>query len=216
MNIALLADDQLKQEFLAKPIAPGIEITWTDSLRALTMTEADVYIDLLFELDNERTARLRQVLPKPVLVNAVAYPTKAIGEDFIRINAWPTFLNRPLTELALPAGVKEASVADIFQQLDWPYKIVPDVPGMITPRILAMIINEAFFTWGSGVSSREEIDTAMKLGTNYPMGPFEWSEKIGLKNIYALLKELGRTDERYVIAPALTKTINEPISNTEY
>jgi 3-hydroxybutyryl-CoA dehydrogenase len=207
MIVAVLADDVLKQELLAKGFAAGVEMQWADSLRSLTMIEADLYIDLLFEMDNERTERLKQLLPKPVLVNAVAFSTKSIGQNFIRINAWPGFLQRHLTELALPASIDEKTIATIFNQLGWQYRIVPDIPGMITARILAMIINEAFYTWGSGVSSREEIDTAMRLGTNYPLGPFEWSEKIGLKRIYELLKELGRTDDRYTIAPALEKEI---------
>lgn len=203
MIVAVLADDLLKQELLAKGIAADVEIVWADSLRALTMTEADLYMDLLFEPDSERIDRLKQVLPKPVLVNAMAFSTKTIGEQFIRINAWPTLLQRSLVELALPKNIQEESFAGIFKKLNWQYRIVPDIPGMITARILAMIINEAYYTWGSGVSSREEIDIAMKLGTNYPMGPFEWGNKIGLKRVYELLKELGRTDDRYTIAPAL-------------
>jgi 3-hydroxybutyryl-CoA dehydrogenase len=210
MTVAVLADDMLKDELLAKG---AMEIIWADSLRSLTMIDADLYMDLQFELDKERTDRLKQLLPKPVLVNAVAYTTKTIGHDFIRINAWPTFLKRDLTEIALPAGMKENEVKEIFSLLNWQYRIVPDIAGMITARIVAMIINEAFFTYGSGVSSREEIDIAMKLGTNYPMGPFEWGSAIGLKKVYELLKELGRTDDRYVIAPALMNEINEQVSN---
>ena len=205
MNVAVLADDVLKQELISKPIADDVEFIWADSLRAFTAIEADLYIDLLFELDAERTNRLKQLLPKPVMVNAVAFSTKAIGQPFIRINAWPTLLRRNIVELALPASIDETFVANIFNQLNWKYQVAPDIPGMITARVLAMIINEAFYTWGSDVSSREEIDTAMKLGTNYPMGPFEWSEQIGLHRVYALLKELSRTDERYAIAPALEK-----------
>jgi 3-hydroxybutyryl-CoA dehydrogenase len=55
------------------------------------------------------------------------------------------------------------------------------------------------------VSTKEEIDVAMKLGTNYPYGPFEWSEKIGLKNIYELLFTLSRTSPRYEPAGLLKK-----------
>jgi 3-hydroxybutyryl-CoA dehydrogenase len=213
MTVAVLANEDLKKEWLAKGTGGEVELIWADSLRALTMTEADVYFDLLFEMDNERRERLKQLLPKPVFVNAVAYTTKMTGFDFIRINAWPTFLQRNLVEIALPSSVPEKKIAEIFQQLNWSYRVVPDIIGMITARIVAMIINEAFYTWGAGVSSREEIDTAMKLGTNYPMGPFEWSEKIGLHKVHELLKELGKTDERYTLAPALISTINEQVSN---
>jgi 3-hydroxybutyryl-CoA dehydrogenase len=71
--------------------------------------------------------------------------------------------------------------------------------------VLAMIINEAWFTLGENVSTKQEIDTAMKLGTNYPYGPFEWCNKIGIKNIYSLLKKLSENNARYKPAPLLEK-----------
>ena len=80
---------------------------------------------------------------------------------------------------------------------------VKDEPGLIAARTIAMLINEAYFALGEDVSTKEEIDLAMKLGTNYPYGPFEWSKKIGLKRIYMLLEKLGKTDNRYAIAPAM-------------
>jgi 3-hydroxybutyryl-CoA dehydrogenase len=76
---------------------------------------------------------------------------------------------------------------------------------MLSARVIAMIINEAYFALGEGVSSKQEIDIAMKLGTNYPYGPFEWSERIGLKNIYKLLQKLNSTSSRYTIALLLEK-----------
>ncbi|NKQ99539.1 3-hydroxyacyl-CoA dehydrogenase, partial len=60
------------------------------------------------------------------------------------------------------------------------------------------------------VSSKKEIDTAMKLGTNYPMGPFEWAEKIGLRRIYHLLKTLEKEDKRYKAAGLLEKEALQP------
>jgi 3-hydroxybutyryl-CoA dehydrogenase len=56
---------------------------------------------------------------------------------------------------------------------------------------------------GEKVSTKEEIDLAMKLGTNYPWGPFEWAEKIGVENILNLLEKLSQQEERYFPAPAL-------------
>ena len=64
---------------------------------------------------------------------------------------------------------------------------VSDEPGFIAARIISMIINEAYFAKAENVSSEKEIDVAMKLGTNYPFGPFEWARLIGIKNIYELL-----------------------------
>lgn len=203
MTLAILTDDVLKQELLTKKFPEGIELIWADSVRALTMIEADVYIDLQFEMDAERTAHLKQLLPKPVLINAVAWSTKSIGGHFIRINGWPTLLQRNITEIAAPDAINIDTVKNIFEQLQWQYQLAPDMPGMITARVVAMIINEAYYTLGAEVSSRDEIDIAMKLGTSYPYGPFEWSKKIGLKRIYELLQELSKTDKRYAVAPAL-------------
>ena len=78
---------------------------------------------------------------------------------------------------------------------------------MIAPRVIASIINEAYFALGEKISSKESIDIAMRYGTNYPYGPFEWSQKIGVENVYALLKKLGENDSRYEIAKALEKEI---------
>jgi 3-hydroxybutyryl-CoA dehydrogenase len=207
MIVAVLADDLLKQELLAKKLADDVTFVWADSIRALTMAEADVYIDLLFEMDVERTNHLKRLLPKPVLVNAVAWSTKRIGANFIRINAWPGSLQRSLTEVAIPAGMQQETVKNIFDNLQCSYQLVPDIPGMITARVIAAIVNEAYHTLEAHVSSREEIDIAMKLGTSYPYGPFEWSTKIGLKNIYGLLKELSRDDERYLPASLMQQEV---------
>jgi 3-hydroxybutyryl-CoA dehydrogenase len=92
----------------------------------------------------------------------------------------------------------------ILATLGWNYQIVPDVPGMIAASVIAMIINEAYFAWGDEVSTKQDIDTAMKLGTNYPHGPFEWCDIIGVQPIYHLLQELAKADDRYTPAPALT------------
>ena len=83
----------------------------------------------------------------------------------------------------------------------------------ISLRIISMIVNEAYFALGDEISTKAEIDIAMKLGTNYPYGPFEWSQRIGLKKIFALLQNLGGGDERYEIAPLLKYEV-ESITHT--
>ena len=207
MTVAILTDDLLKDDLLARKLPEDISPVWVDSVRALTITEADVYIDLLFEPDAERTQHLKKLLPKPVIVNAVSVTTQKIGAGFIRINAWPGMLQRTVMEVALPAAVDEIVIKDLFNRLQWNYVVVPDIVGMITARVLATIINEAYYTLGAQVSTREEIDIAMKLGTGYPYGPFEWSAKIGLKRIYELLTELSDEDKRYTPAPLLAQEV---------
>lgn len=203
MKLAVLAGTLAKVEWQLKP-AGGAEIMWVNTIDELASAQADAYFDLEFEHHAERINKLAAIAG-PVFINSVIQPIidnellSAPMEDaeFIRINAWPTFLQRELTEVAIADPFAEATVRDVFSALGWKHWIVPDVPGMISPRIIAMIINEAYFTLQADVSTKEEIDTAMKLGTNYPYGPFEWSRKIGLNNIYVLLSALSRIDKRY-------------------
>lgn len=85
--------------------------------------------------------------------------------------------------------------------------IVDDRVGMVTPRVISMIINEAYYVVQEGTASREDIDLAMKSGTNYPYGPFEWIRRIGIKHIYEVLEAVyeDTKDERYKICPLLKK-----------
>ncbi|HEY0676712.1 MAG TPA: 3-hydroxyacyl-CoA dehydrogenase family protein [Chitinophagaceae bacterium] len=212
MKLAVLANDNLKQEWLSKPTG-NAEITWAADIEQLTTTQADVYFDLEFEYHYERVKKLATI-QSPVFINSVVRPlldndlSASTGDGlFIRINAWPTFLQRELTELAIADPFAETTVREVFTALGWKCRIVPDVPGMISPRVIAMIINEAYFTLQAGVSTKDEIDTAMKLGTNYPFGPFEWSRLIGLGRIHSLLEALSKTDKRYEPSEKLIQDI---------
>ncbi len=68
-----------------------------------------------------------------------------------------------------------------------------------------MIINEAYFALEADISSKQDIDIAMKLGTNYPHGPFEWCEKIGIKVVYNLLVNLSENNTKYTPCNLLKK-----------
>ncbi|HTL09275.1 MAG TPA: 3-hydroxyacyl-CoA dehydrogenase family protein [Chitinophagaceae bacterium] len=195
MTIAVIADEQLRQEFLLKPMPPTADLVFVATTEQVPAA-ASIVIDLLFTATPARINQLQAFLPRPTLVNAVADTLANIAQPFIRINAWPGFLQRvQLEAAALPAQAQQ--LKDLCTQLGWQYTLVPDLPGMLSARILACIINEAFFTLADGVSTKEGIDTAMKLGTNYPYGPFEWSEKIGLEKIHHLLSTLSKENNLY-------------------
>ena len=80
-------------------------------------------------------------------------------------------------------------------------------PGRVLGRILSQLVNEAHFALGEGVASAEDIDTAMRLGFNWPRGPFEMADALGreavISTLDALHAELG--EERYRVAPALRR-----------
>ncbi|QFT89232.1 putative 3-hydroxybutyryl-CoA dehydrogenase [Bacillus sp. THAF10] len=86
--------------------------------------------------------------------------------------------------------------------------VVNEFPGFVTSRISALVGNEAFYMLQEGVGSPEEIDKAIKLGLNYPMGPFELGDLVGLdtrlNNLKYLHEKLG---EKYRPAPLLEKYV---------
>ncbi len=74
----------------------------------------------------------------------------------------------------------------------------------IALRVISCIVNEAFLTNSEGVATAEDIDEAMKLGANYPKGPFEWVEEIGADTILEMLDSLRATyGDAYIAAPSL-------------
>lgn len=132
----------------------------------------------------------------PIFVNSVVHTLAELGNDrWIRINGWSGFLQRKSWE---GAGTISDAAIEVMAGLNVKLLPVTDEPGLIAARTIAMLINEAWFAWSDGVSSREEIDIAMRLGTNYPFGLFEWGEKIGLDKVVQLLDRLQQQSSRYI------------------
>lgn len=116
-----------------------------------------------------------------------------------------SFLNREVLEVVVPRDGSMQELETVCQALGTAFQVVDDQVGMVSPRVIGMIINEAYYTLEDGTATREDIDLAMKLGTNYPYGPFEWAERIGLKNLVALLDAVHQNtgDDRYRVCPLL-------------
>ncbi len=204
MNIAVRATEKQKDELLQKKFNNSVSIKWLDKTEDL-QTAADACFDLSFnDADIHKNIFTDYNL---VFVNAVNCTCREIGKkNYVRINAWPGFLNRSVIEIAITDENYKPRVAEIFNALGWKYVWAPDDYGFISARIIAMIINEAYYALQEKVSTSEQIDIAMKLGTNYPYGPFEWSEKIGIGKIYTLLQKLSAQNKRYTIAELLQST----------
>ncbi len=153
--------------------------------------------------DTEITGGYAQI-KKPLFINALTQTLSQLNApgNVYRINGWETFLGKTDWEIV---GDLNEDITGIFSLLDIKINAVKDDPGFITARIISMIVNEAYFAIEDKVSSKAEIDTAMKLGTNYPHGPFEWAKLIGKKNILELLHELSKTDSRYIPSALLIK-----------
>jgi 3-hydroxybutyryl-CoA dehydrogenase len=85
-----------------------------------------------------------------------------------------------------------------------------DFPGFIVNRVLLPMINEAIYTMYEGVGGVTDIDTAMKLGTNQPMGPLELADLIGLDTCLAIMEVMHRVlgDDKYRPCPLLKKYVD--------
>ncbi len=88
--------------------------------------------------------------------------------------------------------------------------VVRESPGFVTTRINALIGNEAFYMLEAGLASAEDIDKALKLGLNHPMGPFELVDLVGLDVRLSILEYLHQTlGEKYKPCPLLVQFVKE-------
>ena len=111
---------------------------------------------------------------------------------------------------AIDCGEEAKEQASSFlESLGCSVTCYPESPGMVLPRVLACLANEAVSALVEGVASANDIDTAMTLGTNYPMGPLRWADKIGLDVILATLTHLHQVhgDDRYRPLPLLRQKV---------
>jgi len=101
-----------------------------------------------------------------------------------------------------------AAVQEVAVRLGKETVVINEFPGFVTSRISALVGNEAFYMLQEGLGTPEEIDKAIRLGLNYPMGPFELGDLVGLdtrlNNLRYLHEKLG---EKYRPAPLLEQYV---------
>lgn len=200
MKVVILATNEQKKEIGIKDTSPNVSLISIDSIDEIEQLED---FDAIFLLtDDLSIGSFKEYSGKPVIIHSVVdtLADKKLPNNYSRINAWPGFLKRPTWEIA---ANDENAAGLVLKELGWDVVFVKDEPGLVAARVISMIINEAYFALEEKVSTIKEIDLAMKLGTNYPVGPFEWKDIIGIQNIYSLLKKLSETVKRYLIAPLL-------------
>jgi 3-hydroxybutyryl-CoA dehydrogenase len=212
MQLVVLANDSQREELLSCGLDDEMKLTFVNVLAELQQySNADCIIDLLFDGSSDRIAVLRSF--PTVIINSVIDSLSQLNVSFVRINGWPGFLQRPMVEASCNITHLKQQAENIFASFNKQTCWLQDKTGFVTARVVAMIINEAWFALQENVSTKSEIDIAMRLGTNYPFGPFEWCERIGVKNIYGLLNELAKTDSRYEPAALLKKEATQWLSS---
>ncbi|TPE42772.1 3-hydroxyacyl-CoA dehydrogenase family protein [Pontibacter mangrovi] len=216
MHIVVLSGPEMAAEFKQKfqEEREGVSYTFLHSHTLLDeqLRPADVVFDFLL---HEQPERLSMYAPEQVVCcNAATMQLAALAKQanlehqpcaLIGFNGLPTLFNRPVLEVSVLHGGCEEKLQEVCQALGTEYLLVHDRVGMVTPRIICMIINEACYTLQERTASIVDIDQGMKLGTNYPQGPFEWANQIGVKNVYEVLQAVyeDTKDERYKVCPLL-------------
>ncbi len=214
MRILITGEKKRADEFRTRLLpVKDIEIDFTDGDEDEDYKDYDAIFDFNFDDNPEALPHYASLKEMPVFVSAVklslaeaVYATDTkIKYRLFGFNALPGFMDQSLWEVSLFRKFETPELEKIMNHLQISFLPVEDRIGLVKPRIIFMIINEACYTLQEGTASIEDIDTSMKLGTNYPYGPFEWCDKIGIENVFETLAALyeDTKDERYKICPLL-------------
>jgi len=140
------------------------------------------------------------------MAGATQRPSQVIGMHFF--NPVPRM---KLVEIVRGLESSEATVTltrEVAESMGKETVVINESPGFITTRINALIGNEAFYMLQEGVASAAEIDKALKLGLNHPMGPFELVDLVGLDVRLNILNFLHQTlGEKFRPCPLLVKYV---------
>lgn len=116
-----------------------------------------------------------------------------LSAQVVGFNGLPGWTQRTSVEIAPSLRTREITrtrAVEFFTSLGMTTEIIEDRVALVLPRMLAMLINEAAFAVMESVASPQDIDTAMKLGVNYPKGLLAWADEIGIDCIVAILDAL--------------------------
>jgi 3-hydroxybutyryl-CoA dehydrogenase len=219
--VCLLGDEGLVKEYSAMFQDRGIAVLELKSLASLKnsakkITAAFELTLLANESKSKNLQALDEALPENVPVASCSITSTLLVQThtlkhrhrFVGIAAFPTLTGNSLLELAPSLHTTKAAadgIADLLGLAKKETAMVQDSVGMVMPRILCQIVNEALFTVQNDVATPHDIDEAMKHGTNYPHGPIAWGESIGFGTVVSVLDALyeNHHEERYRVAPLL-------------
>jgi len=195
----------------------------TTTLRLADLGATDLVIEAATERETVKAAIFEDLLPhlKPTtiltsntssisitrLASRTDRPEKFMGFHFM--NPVPVMqLVELIRGIATDDATYEACLA-VVEKLGKTAASAEDFPAFIVNRILMPMINEAVYVLYEGVGNVRSIDSAMKLGTNHPMGPLELADFIGLDTCLAIMNVLhdGLADTKYRPCPLLTKYV---------
>ncbi len=179
-------------------------------------------VDEQFELKQELLIKLDRLCPKETIIASntstlsltkiakpVQAPDRIIGLHFA--NPVP---KTPLCEIVRAFHTSDVTfqrTREFIQSIGKTTVEVYEYPGFITTRVIIPMLNEAMYVLMEGVATAEDVDTAMRLAYNMPMGPLELADSMGLEELLAwmesMFRELG--DSKYRPCPLLRRKVRE-------
>lgn len=206
MTILVVGDEGNAQECKLK-FGSDFHYLWVKERAQVPSLLKDGIVIFDFQSQNENTEVYAHHAGAVFLdcTTHVIAPVKNSPTKFFGFCGLPTFLNREILEVSVADEASRKDLEEVCARLKTKFSAVKNQVGLITPRVIGMIINEAYFAAQENIASRTDIDLALKLGTNYPYGPFEWTQKIGVSNVFELLEAVYRFtgDERYKVCSLL-------------
>ena len=147
-------------------------------------------------------------IPITRIAASVANPERVIGMHFM--NPVPVMQLVEIIRGAQTSDATYASTRGLAERMGKTTVVSKDMPGFIVNRVLMPMINEACFALQEGLGTAEDIDTAMKLGTNVPMGPLTLADFIGLDTCLSIIEVLhkGLGEDKYRPAPLLRQYVD--------
>jgi len=136
----------------------------------------------------------------------IGYPRRLAGIDGLFAGS-----GKAVTLVASPTLTPQAHSAaeSFFRSLGRLPIWVQDSPGLVVPRVVTTLMNEAAFALEEGVADLQTIDKAMQLGVNYPHGPLAWAKEVGYARVLSILDHLHAeyNEDRYRAAPILRRWV---------
>jgi 3-hydroxybutyryl-CoA dehydrogenase len=234
VNVVIVGENPIVEELVGIFVESGyhMDIFGTEDFLAevkskLVLKELAEKTDIIIEAHDESAETKRELLRAldASLPGATVLLTSALVASATQSSAWTQNPGRVVgygllssidrdRVVEIAAALQSDHEAFLFAEEFWRVSgfepvLVADGPGLVRGRILCCLINEAVGAFMEGVASAEDIDKAMRLGTNYPMGPLTWGDHLGLDTVLGVMTGLQKEwrEDRYRPSPLLRRKV---------